>query len=262
MVRSRPRLRGHSTSMPRAASAPTPWASRLTSSSVSRVIWSGTRSSSSRSSTGHASAAARRAIEAWVRARSPNPWLGRWPRLGPEQCGVAHVERVLLVVDLQHQPHRTGEQLFLVGLDPQRDPHQLGRSDRPSRLANRRASRSWKRLGRGACAVDAASASVGRRPGHRVGDGVEHRPDRGLVARISPTSIRTRSSSSASSGAIRQWGAPAVTGSRHPAATSRSPSSAEAVSSRTLGGGRRGRVPWSAPAGPPDRAAPRCGARR
>ncbi len=75
VVRSRPRLRGHSTSTPRARSAATPSSSRLTSSSVSRVISSGTRSSSSRSSTGQASAAARSAMVAWVRARSPKPWL-------------------------------------------------------------------------------------------------------------------------------------------------------------------------------------------
>ena len=73
-VRSRPRLRGHSTSTPIAFRSPTPSWSRLTSSSVSRVSWSGTRSSRRRSSTGQASAAARRARVAWVRARSPNPW--------------------------------------------------------------------------------------------------------------------------------------------------------------------------------------------
>ena len=46
--------------------------------------------------------------------------------LGPEQGGVADVERVLLVVHLEHQAHRPGDQLLLVGLDPQREGHQLG----------------------------------------------------------------------------------------------------------------------------------------
>ena len=72
-VRSRPRLRGHRTSTPTRCSSVSPSSSRLSSSSPSSVIWSGTRSSSSRSSTGHASAAPRRAMAAWVRARSPKP---------------------------------------------------------------------------------------------------------------------------------------------------------------------------------------------
>ncbi len=78
-VRSRPRLRGQSTSTSWAASAATPSSSRLTSSSVSRVMASGMRSSSSRSSTGHASAARRSASTAWVRARSPKPWAAPSP---------------------------------------------------------------------------------------------------------------------------------------------------------------------------------------
>ena len=59
---------------PAAWSAGAPSSSRERISSVSRVISSGTRRSSSRSRTGHASAAARSAIDAWVRARSPKPW--------------------------------------------------------------------------------------------------------------------------------------------------------------------------------------------
>ena len=79
VVRSRPRLRGHSTSTPTRRSAATPSSRSETSSSVSRVISSGTRSSSSRSSTGQACAAARRAMAAWVRARSPKPWSSGVP---------------------------------------------------------------------------------------------------------------------------------------------------------------------------------------
>ena len=45
---------------------------------------------------------------------------------GPQHRGVAEVQGVLLVVDLEHQSHRPGDQLLLVGLHPQRDPYQLG----------------------------------------------------------------------------------------------------------------------------------------
>ena len=45
-------------------------------------------------------------------------------RAGPQQRRVAEVERIELVVDLQHQADRPGDQLLLVGLDPQRDGHQ------------------------------------------------------------------------------------------------------------------------------------------
>ena len=49
---------------------------------------------------------------------------------GPQQGRVAQVERVELVVDLEHQAHRAGEQLLLVGLDAQRDGDQGGQAGR------------------------------------------------------------------------------------------------------------------------------------
>ncbi len=49
---------------------------------------------------------------------------------GPQQGRVAQVERVELVVDLEHQAHRAGEQLLLVGLDAQRDGDQRGQAGR------------------------------------------------------------------------------------------------------------------------------------
>ena len=123
-VSSRPRLRGHRTSTPRAARAATPVSSRLASSSPSRVIWSGTRSSSSRSSTGQRlgrTAQRDRGMGARPVAEAVLLRVG-----GPQHRGVAEVQGVLLVVDLEDQPHRAGDQLILVGLHPQRDPHQLG----------------------------------------------------------------------------------------------------------------------------------------
>ena len=93
---------------------------------------------------------------------------------GPQHRRVAEVQRVLLVVDLEHQPHRPGDQLLLVGLHPQRDPHQLGQL-RPrlgvapesfaQPLLELRSSHRWAPLGRR------------RGPRHRVGDRVEHRAD-------------------------------------------------------------------------------------
>ena len=52
---------------------------------------------------------------------------------GPQVDRVAHVQRVLLVVDLEHQAHRAGDQLLLVGLDPQADGHQVRRRSAPRR---------------------------------------------------------------------------------------------------------------------------------
>ncbi len=94
-------------------------------------------------------------------------------RVGPEQGGLAEVQRVLLVVHLRHEAYRARDQLLLVGLHAQRDPDQLrevaGRAlpQRPrlESLGERRAvsdlrSGSWLRW-RGAA-------------GHRVDHGLEH----------------------------------------------------------------------------------------
>ncbi len=173
-VRSRPRLRGHITSTPRSASAPTPCSSRLTSSSVSRVISSGTRSPSSRSRTGQASAAARSAMLAWVRARDPNPWSVPVKQVDR----VAHVQRVALVVDLQHEAYGARDQLLLVGLDPQRDPHQLGQV----LVAHPLVARQLLLQPRREVHRPVAHLATGHRGGarHRVGDGVEDQQDQGL----------------------------------------------------------------------------------
>ena len=227
---------------------PTPVSSRLTSSSVSRVIWSGTRSSSSRSSTGQASAAPRRAMLAWVRARSPKPWLAS-ARLGPHLRRVAEVQRVLLVLHLEHQPDRPRDQLLLVGLDPERDPHQLRAGRRARRRgAGRSAPGAGSAKSRPAVTAEpgggrrgsAGTGGGGRAAGHGVGHGVEQaayerlaRPRRGRRAprprqHHDPVAV----------GLVERADAPAARrrpGSNLPAATSRMPSSAAPPSRATVG---------------------------
>ncbi len=78
-VTSRSRYFGHITGCPASVSAAAPPSRSERISSLSRVISSGTRRSSSRSRTGQASAAERSAIAAWVRARSPKPCAASGP---------------------------------------------------------------------------------------------------------------------------------------------------------------------------------------
>jgi hypothetical protein len=118
------------------------------------VIWSGTRNG----------VGAGTVTEAVARVRA-----GLRPQLG----GIADVERVLLVVDLEDQPHRAGHELLLVGLDTQRDAHQLGPvlgRARPalaeSLLEPRREPLTGRRT--------SASSGGGSTARHRVGHRVEH----------------------------------------------------------------------------------------
>ena len=221
--------------------------SRLTSSSVSSVIWSGTRSSSSRSSTGQASAAAaQRDRGVGARPVAEAVLVGV---VGPQHRGVAEVQRVLLVVDLEHQPHRAGDQLLLVGLDPQRDPHQLGQVVGP-RLGVAPEPVAQPLLERavapplGAAGPSARLAASRRRP-RRARRGRRPRPRR-PPARRAPArgQARTRSSSSA----VER--PPSASSARcRPARTSRPrPAAARAARPRTAarrwGAGRRGCAPW------------------
>ncbi len=116
--------------------------------------------------------------DAGVHARPrPEPVRRVVTAVGPQQGGVAHVQRVALVVDLEHEPDAPDGQLLLVGLDPQRDPDQLGQ---------RRAGKAPAALGhpladpvtevRGTPRGGGAGRRCGRRPRQRVGDGIEHLP--------------------------------------------------------------------------------------
>ena len=212
-VRSRPRLRGHSTSTSWAASAPTPSSSRLTSSSVSRVIRSGIRSSSSRSSTGHASAARRSASR-----RGCGP--ARRSRGRRRRRSTAGRRRRSGAGPARRAPGaRPGPTLRPA---PPRRPRSGARSAPAGRGSrgggsgswSRRASRSGRRAGR---ASNRAGAGALR------GSGVDHGGrgvDRGRHRQPPRTGRRRR-------WAGRQW--PSA-GSNRPAATIRSPARAAGAS--------------------------------
>ena len=245
-VRSRPRLRGHSTSTPRAAARRRRRRAGSTSSSVSRVIWSGTRSSSSRSSTGQASAAAAQrdagvgagpVAEAVARVRAG---------LGPQHRGVAEVQRVLLVVDLEHQPHRArrpapprrprpaarsgtswGRSSGVGGAGVRAEPRAQPVARNGARRRRRRAGAAVGRADRGARAACASatasstartSASARRRRGRRRPRAGQQR-DPVLVVGVEP-------------GHPPGGGCGLGRLEARPAATSRSPSSAAPASSR------------------------------
>ena len=173
---------------------------------------------------------------------------GARARLGPEQCRVADVEGVALVLHLEHHPDRAGDQLLLVGLDPQRDRTSCGRSSRrrgagpvrawsrsavaaatsagpgPARAGRARAPGAAGAL-RGIASATASStwrttsaALVLVEPSSRRDAGQQPRPGRvGGVERGDPPA-----------------GAPSA-GSNLPAATRRIPSSAAPESRPTLG---------------------------
>ncbi len=93
---------------------------------------------------------------------------------GPQHRGIAEVQGVLLVVDLEHQPHRAGDQLLLVGLHPQRDPHQLGQLGPRLGVAPEAFAQPLLEL-----RTSHRGAPLGGRCGsrHGVGHRVEHRAD-------------------------------------------------------------------------------------
>ena len=161
------------------------------------------------------------------------------PRVaGPQHRGVAEVQRVLLVVDLEHQPHGAGDQLLLVGLDPQRDPHQLGQLGPRLGVAPESFAQPVLELRSGHRWLP-----PGRRRGsrHGVGDRVEHGAD-DVLGRVGREPVVRPRRGQAQDPVLVVGGqrphpparlAPA--GSICPAATSRSPSSAAPDSSPTLG---------------------------
>ncbi len=111
-------------------------------------------------------------------------------RVVPQRAGVADMEWVLLVVHLQHQPARSGDQLLLVGLDPEREGHQLGQAGPLASMAcDERLEAPAERVALGpGCAWrwELRVASVGA-----AGD------VRGMVSTTASTSRRTTCSASA-----------------------------------------------------------------
>ena len=109
--------------------------------------------------------------------------------LGPEQRGVGEVQRVALVVDLEHQPDAAADQLALVGLDPQAQRDQvravvLGGTGVPGQPAGQpvgepglpdRPRRPGWATGRRRGASYGDGAGLRPRPRHRVGHRVHHR---------------------------------------------------------------------------------------
>ncbi len=99
-------------------------------------------------------------------------------RLGPQLGGLADVEGVLLVVHLEHQSHGAGDQLLLVGLDPQRDPHELGpvvaRRRHPLGQALLEPGREALPRGRTRRRTSTRAGADRGAAGHGVGDRVEH----------------------------------------------------------------------------------------
>ena len=236
VVRSRPRLRGHSTSTPARRSAATPSSSSDTSSSVSRVISSGTRSSSSRSRTGHAWAAARSAIAAWVRARSPKPWSSgppvhnraashRWR--GSSSSWTWSTRRTEPASSSSSSASTRSEMVTRAGRPAA--PPTAGRGLTSSASRRRRnASRCFASVGvpRGKASTTAATRSCkadsAASAGHPSYD-------------ASAASMRTRACSSGSSADGSQRPSP---GSNRPAPTRRSASTPASASSATVGCGR------------------------
>ena len=104
----------------------------------------------------------------------PEPVVGA----GEQVDRVAHVQRVALVVDLQHEAYGARDQLLLVGLDPQRDPHQL----RQVLVAHPLVAGQLLLQPRREVHRPVANFATGHRGGarHRVGDGVEDQQDQGL----------------------------------------------------------------------------------
>ena len=129
-------------------------------------------------------------------------------RRGSTAREVAEVQRVLLVVHLRHQAYGARDQLLLVGLDPDREPHQL------RQVARRRrrwclASRAWSR-----CSKVGPLGPARRRGGASAGAwrGIASATASSRPRTISSSScwerasIAIRSSSSSSRPAIRQLG--------------------------------------------------------
>ncbi len=238
VVRSRPRLRGQSTSIPRRRSAATPSSRRLTSSSVSRVIWSGTARARSRSSTGHASAAARKAIEAWMRARSPKPCSSGAPvhsTAASTRCSGSCSSCTWSTsrTDPATSSSSSASTRRLSDTSWARVPAASGR-----RAASRRrpsaAAKAGPSGGTGAdgAARGSTSATASRSPRTVVRASASSRPAPLAV----PMIVATAASSSAARSATAQCGPPAPAAGRTlPAATSRRPSTVASASTRALG---------------------------
>ena len=172
------------------------------------------------------------------------------PRVGgPQHRGVAEVQGVLLVVDLEHQPHGPGDQLLLVGLHPQRDPHQLGQLGPRLGVAPEPFAQP---------VLEAAVAATGglppgRRCGsrHGVGDRVEHGAYDvlGRVGREPVVGPRRGQAQDAVFVVGGQRPHPPARLARRPARSARPrPAAAPAARPRTAarrwGAGRRGCAPW------------------
>ena len=121
--------------------------------------------------------------------------------IGPELGGIGHVGRVVDRVHLEHQSYGAGHELLLVGLDPERDGHQLRsvvatpRADPGDALlelvaevvGRRRAG--WRPAGRG---LPPEARPSGRGARHRVDDRVEQAADHALGSgRVEPV-VRPR----------------------------------------------------------------------
>ena len=202
---------------------------------MSRVISSGTRSSSSRSSTGQACAAARRAMAAWVRARSPKPWSSDVPvhsSAASHRCSGSSssctwsTSRTEPATSSSSSASTRSEMVTRAGRPA--PPPPVGRG-RTSSASSRR--RNGARRSRPACLGGARR----RRP--RPGRAPRTRPRSVATRRTTPRrpGVVTRSSSSGSRADGSQRPSP---GSNRPAPTSRSARTPASARSATVGCGR------------------------
>ena len=186
-------------------------------------------------------------------------------RVVPQRAGVADVERVLLVVHLQHQPARSGDELLLVGLDPEREGHQLGQAGALAPMAGHErleAPAEGVALGPG-CARRwrlGSRRGVGRgRARHGVDDGVDQPAYDVLgVGRGQPGVGPRLGQPPQPLGVVGDRAGRAAT-RRRPARTCRPPRTASPAARPRPAGSRRGGPPrrcgpWPAPGGRPGSA--------
>ena len=246
---------------------------------MSRVISSGTRRSSSRSSTGQASAAERSAMAAWVRARSPKPW----PASGPDSAhsSEASARWAALSTAWTCSTRRTAPATSSSSSASIRNEidTSCGRSSRPrgriraiallelvaERRRGSRGSRRRRPTGRGGRAARAARGRARHRVDDRVEQSADHPLGGGLVEAVAGPRAR-QVGDPALVGGVEPGDLPVPTlgvgreaARRRPAA---GPSAPRPRAARPTGAGRPGRGPCRAPAARRGSASRWCGARR
>ena len=189
-VTSRSRYFGHITGWPASARADAPPSSSDRISSESSTISSGTRRSSRRSRTGHASAAERSAIAACVRARSPKPWLAPGPLSAQRAAASARWAALSTACTCRTSRSAPATSSSSSASTRKEIVTRWGRSSRPRDRS--RAMRCWRWSLKSSGAVGAGrgvDASPRERPG----------AVRGIVSAIASRSARTAPSAVAAS---------------------------------------------------------------